>query len=94
MSQIDTFQQERLQALLDANKTEYDLKLAAMKQTLLKYNDEVNRLSNGLNQNKLEIFSLESQVASLTESMHILVFNGQSIKFNVTESCSCFGRLN
>lgn len=76
MTQIDTFQKEKLQSLLNANKAEFDLKLEEMKQTLLKYNTELDMIMTA-NDNKSAVYTLQSQVESLEENVLSLFFDGE-----------------
>ena len=94
MSQIDTFQKERLQALLDIDKYEYILKLEEMKQAVLEYKEQLDSLSNSMDENKLAVFSLESQVVSLKESMLNLFFSEKYLEFDKREDSCSFGRMN
>lgn len=62
-----------------------------MKQTLRKHNTELDSLR--VSDNKLAIFTLQSQVTSLKENIRSLMFNGESIEFKKKECPTTLGEL-
>lgn len=64
MNHIDKFQREKLQSLLNANnKDDFNSKQNEMNATLLKHSKQLDNTT--MFDNKLDIYNLESQVATL-----------------------------
>ena len=92
MAQIDSFQKEKLNAILEANRAAFDSQLREMKEDLEKFNKQLDTLN--VYNDRHTTLCIQSQLATLKEKFYNILFEDKSLEFHAEENKSSFGHLS